>query len=118
KSGGMISGALRATSNSSGAARRPPSAAQALVATAATMTRELMALRMFDSLLGGVALRPFLRGQESAHQQNHHGDSNRGIADIEYQERAELAEMKVGEVADVAEAGAVEDVAERSAQHH
>src|SRR5437868_11269180 len=118
KSGGMISGALRATANSSGAARLPLRAAQPLLATAATMTRAEMALRMFDSLLGALALCRFLRGQERSQQQDHDGDANRCVADIEYQKRPEVSEMKVEEVGDIAVKRAVEDVAERSAQHH
>src|SRR4051812_18519593 len=103
KSGGMISGALRATANSSGVALCGRNVAHPLVATAATMTRAEMALRMFDSLLGLCALCPFLRGQEGPQQQDHDRDANRRIADIEYQKRPEVAEMEVGEVDHIAE---------------
>src|SRR3954462_6170773 len=118
KSGGMISGALRATANSSGAARLPLIAAHPLVARPATMTRAEMALRMFDSLLGLRALRSFLRGQERAHQQDHDRDANRCVPDIEDQKRPDIAEVKVEEVRHIAVERAVEDVAERSPEHH
>src|SRR5438445_10062011 len=112
KSGGTISGAERATANSSGALRFP-SAAHPLVARAATNTTAVKALRMFDSLLGA-----FLTGQERTEQQDHDRNTNRGVADIEYQKWAEVAKVQVGEVDDIAEARAVEDVAERPAENH
>src|SRR5690348_15374684 len=118
KSGGMISGAARATWNSSGARRLPVSAAQPLVATAATSRTAVMALRMFDCLLGLMPFPMILTGEKGSQQQDHDRDANRRIADIEYQKRTESPEMKVGEVDDIAEADSVDDVAERSAQHH
>src|SRR5690242_6425775 len=118
KSGGMISGALRATANSSGARRLFVSAAQPLVASADTTMTAVRALRMFDSLLGAGPFSVILTAQERAQQQDHDGDANRRIADIEYQKWPEVAEMKIGEVHDIAEADAVEDVAERPAEHH
>src|SRR5215218_10188914 len=110
KSGGTTSGALRATANSSG---DRPRVAQPAVATADSSTAAVMALRMFDSLL-----RSFLTSEEGAQQQDHDGNANRGIADVEYQKWPELAKVQVGEVHDIAVPRAVEDVAERSAQHH
>src|SRR3954447_23661931 len=118
QSGGMTSGALRGTWNSSGVLLLPVSDAQPLVASAAASARTVKALRMFDSLLG---LRPFmmiLTGDKGSQQQDHDGDANRGIADIEYQKRTEIAEVEVEEVDDEAVDGPVEDVAECSAEHH
>src|SRR6476469_1288015 len=83
KSGGMINGALRATANSSGVARWPCKVEQPLVVTAATSTRAVKTLRMFDVLLGAAALCLILTAQERPQQQDHDGNANRGIADIE-----------------------------------
>src|SRR5690242_12528603 len=118
KSGGMISGALRATANSSGARRLPVIEAHPLVASADTRMRAVRALRMFDSLLGAWPFSVILTAQERAQQQDHDGNANRRIADIEYQKWAEVAEMKICKVDDIAEPHAVDDVAERSPQHH
>src|SRR5258705_13758079 len=118
KSGGMINGALRATANSSGVPLRLLNKEQPLVATAATKRAAVRVLRMFDRLLGAGPLSLLLTGQERAQQQYHDADANRSIADIEYQKRAEVAEVKVGEVDDIAEPDAVEDVAQRAAEHH
>src|SRR4051794_17802785 len=118
KSGGMISGALRATANSSGVRERPRIAAQPLVATAATITRAVTALRMFDRLLGLRALRMVLTSEERTQQQDHYGDANRCVADIEYQKGPEVAEVEVGEVHHIAVASAVEDISQCSAEHH
>src|SRR5436309_15625122 len=118
KSGGTTSGALRAAVDSALGLRRFRNDAQPLVATSVTRTRAVRLLRMFDSLLGPLALCVILTSEERAQQQDHDGDANRRIADIEYQKRAELAEMKVGEVDHIAEAGAVEDITERSTEHH
>src|SRR3954447_13587041 len=108
KSGGTISGALRATANSSGVClwAQPATA----VATRSTAAK---ALRMFDSLLGA-----FLTVKERAQQQDDDGNANRRVSDIEDQERPPFPEMEVGEVGDVAMADAVEDVSERAAEHH
>ena len=56
KSGGMISGALRATANSSGVFGLWPTTPQPLVVAAAASTRAVVSLRMFVSLLGSTAL--------------------------------------------------------------
>src|SRR5947209_6685384 len=112
KSGGTISGAERATANSSGVCFLP-SEAHPLVASAAISTARVRTLRMFNSLLGS-----FLTGQEGAEQQDHYRNADRCVPDIEYQKRAEVAEVQVGEVDDIAVPRAVEDVTERSAQHH
>ena len=45
-------------------------------------------------------------------------NANRRVADIEYQKGTEVAKMQVGEVDDIAVPHPVEDVAERSAEHH
>jgi hypothetical protein len=52
-----------------------------------------------------------LTDQERAQQQDRDRDANRRIADIEYQKRAEVAEMQIEEIDDIAVAAAVEDVA-------
>src|SRR5689334_6226523 len=80
KSGGMISGALRATANSSGVRDRLRSAAHPLVVTVAASTTTVKSLRMFLYLLGAAALRLILTAQERAQQQDHDCDANRGIA--------------------------------------
>src|ERR1700755_2690598 len=98
----MINGALRATANSSGVRRFPVREAQPLVVTAAASTIAVMALRMFDSLLGLLPFAMTLTAQERAQQQDHDRDANRRIADIEYQKWTEIAEMQVEEVDDVA----------------
>src|SRR5690242_4220388 len=86
KSGGMISGALRATANSSGVDRRlPMRLAQPLVARTARARKAMEALRMFDCLPGVGPLTMILTGEERSQQQDHNGNANRGIADIEYQ---------------------------------
>src|SRR6476659_6925608 len=118
KSGGMISGALRATANSSGLFAWPFKIEQPPVVTAAASTRTVKALRMFDSRPGLIALWLIRTADEGAQQQDHDGDANRRIADIEYQKRPPLAKMEVGEVDDIAMTSAVEDIAERAAQHH
>src|SRR5258705_5443104 len=131
KSGGMINGALRATANSSGVPLRLLNKEQPLVATAATKRAAVRVLRMFDRLLGAGPLSLLLTGQERAQQQYHDADANRSIADIEYQKRAAhtvyeaqtqiwryTAKVQVGEVDDIAEPDAVEDVAERATEHH
>ncbi len=59
-----------------------------------------------------------LTGEEGSQQQDHDGNANRGIADIEYQKWTEVAEVKVEEVHDIAVERPVEDVSERSAEHH
>src|SRR3954467_6829668 len=71
KSGGMISGALRATANSSGAALRGFIKAQPLVVTAAASAKAVRALRMFDRLLGAIALCMILTAHKRAQQQDH-----------------------------------------------
>src|SRR4051794_36151510 len=116
KSGGMISGALRATANSSGVDERW--CAQPVKTAAPTSTAAKKALRMFDSLLGVATLCLILTSGERAQQQDHDGNADRSIADVEDQEGAPLPEMQIGEVGDIAVADAVEDVAERTAQHH
>src|SRR5438270_13394701 len=73
---------------------------------------------MFDSLLGFAALCLILTAQERAQQQDHDGDTNRRIADIEYQKRTECPKVQVREVDHIAMAGAVEDIAQRSAEHY
>jgi hypothetical protein len=73
---------------------------------------------MFDGLLGLMPFIMVLTGEERAQQQDHDGDANRRIADIEYQKRTDIAKMQVGEVDDIAEPHPVEDVAERAAEHH
>src|SRR6185369_2443252 len=119
KSGGMISGALRATANSSGVLFRPlRKMEQPLVATAATITTAVRTLRMFDSLPGFFTLCALLTSEERSQQQDHDADANRCVADIEYQKRPEVAEMQVSEVDDIAEADPVEDVSKRPAKHH
>src|SRR5206468_10244774 len=85
KSGGRISGAFRATANSSGVFALPN--AQPLVASAAASARAEKALRMFGSLLGTTALCLILTAHERAQQQDHDGNANSRIADIEYQKR-------------------------------
>src|SRR5690348_13016002 len=118
KSGGMISGALRATANSSGVLAPVRNAPHPLVVTAAASTRTVKSLRIFMYLLGAAALRLILTAQERAQQQDHDGNANRGIADIEYQKRPPFAKVKVGEIDDIAVQRPVEDVAERAAKHH
>ena len=83
KSGGTISGALRATVNSAFGLRRLRNAAQPLVATSATRTSAVRLLRMFDSLLRPGAFRVVLTSDERTQQQDHDRDANRRIADIE-----------------------------------
>src|ERR1051325_4069696 len=79
KSGGMISGALRATANSSPVVA-PATAplrgmvAHPLVATVAASTTTVKSLRMFLYLLGVAALCLILTAQERAQQQDHDGD--------------------------------------------
>src|SRR6185369_14439028 len=107
----MISGALRATANSSGVRLR--ACVQPTVEKVASRRTAPRALRMFDCLLGA-----FLTSEERAQQQDEDRDANSGIADVEYQKRPECAEVQVGEVDDIAVAHAVEDVAERTAEHH
>src|SRR6185503_16603238 len=107
------SGALLATANSSGVREWLFNAAQPLVETAATITRAESTLRMFDSLLGTI-----VTSEERAEQPDHHRNANRCVPDIEYQKRPEVTEMQVGEVDDIAVPHAVENVAERAAQHH
>src|SRR5689334_11249476 len=110
----MISGALRATANSSGVRLLLPwKTPHPAVERAAMIRTAPRALRMFDCLL-----RSLLTGQERAQQQHDDGNANSRIADIEYQKRTEIAEVQVGEVDHIAVAHAIEDVAERSAQHH
>src|SRR3954469_15385680 len=104
KSGGTISGALRATVNSS-LLFRLRNVAQPLVASVATTTRAERLLRMFDSLLRPRAFRVVLTSDERTQQQDHDGNANRRIADIEDQKRAELSEMQVEEVGHIAVAG-------------
>src|SRR6185369_664845 len=118
KSGGTISGALRATWNSSGVLGLPLRAAQPLVANAAVSARAEKALRMFGSLLGIAPCCLILTAQERAQQQDHDANANRRIADVEYQKRPVRTKMQVGEVDDIAMERSVEDVAERAAQHH
>src|SRR3954454_22772652 len=118
KSGGMINGALRATANSSGVRAVRLVVAQPLAVTAAPSTRAIKTLRMFDSLLGLTALFLILTAQKGAQQQDHDGNANRRIADIEYQKRAPFAKMQVRKVDHIAVQRPVEDVAERAAQHH
>src|SRR3954471_15287734 len=110
KSGGTISGALRATANSSGVL---PRVAQPLAPSATTASAAVKVLRMFDGLLGRI-----FTSEEGAEQQDDDRDADRRIADVEDEERPELAEVEVGEIDDIAEPHAVEDVAERAAEHH
>src|SRR6185369_7535617 len=107
----MISGALRATANSSGVRLR--ACVQPTVEKVASRRTAPKALRMFDCLLGA-----FLTSEERAQQQDQDRDANSGIAHIEYQKRPERAEVQVGKDDDIAVAHPVEDVAERTAQHH
>src|SRR5206468_10238843 len=79
KSGGMISGALRATANSSGAFGRPM--AQPAVASTAASARAEKALRMFGSLLGATARCLILTAHERPQQQDDDADADRRIAD-------------------------------------
>ena len=119
KSGGMISGALRATANSSGVFCVALEARAAAGGTAAAAAPErIRAYACSIRLLGAIALCLILTAEERAQQQDHDADANRGIADIEYQKRPPRAKMQVGEVDDIAVAHAVEDVAERAAEHH
>src|SRR5438270_798932 len=110
KSGGTISGALRATANSSGVRDLLFNEAQPLVETAATITRAESTLRMFDSLLGTI-----LTSEERAEQQDHYRNANRCVADIEDQKRTEVPEVQIGEVDDITMPHPVEDIAERPA---
>src|SRR3954452_8750531 len=87
KSGGMISGALRATANSSGVAARPFMVEQPPVATLAASTKAVKTLRMFVSLLRVTALFLILTAHERAQQQDQDGNANRGISDVKYQKR-------------------------------
>jgi len=59
-----------------------------------------------------------LTGEKRTQQQDHDGNANRGIADIEYQKWTKSPEVEVRIVHDIAEAHPIEDVAERSAKHH
>src|SRR5829696_3674668 len=112
----MISGALRATANSSGVLLLPSDVHPA-AESAATSRRAEEALSMFNRLRGVFALWAFLTSEERSQQQDHDADANRCVADIEYQKRPDVAEVQVGEVHDIAETGAIEDVAERSPEH-
>src|SRR4029078_5088691 len=96
KSGGMISGALRATANSSGARRLPIIEAHPLVARPDTSTRAAKAVRMFDSLLGAWPFVMILTAEEGSEQQDHDGDADRRIADLEYTAWPEVAQMHAG----------------------
>src|SRR4029079_11269182 len=73
---------------------------------------------MIGCLLGATALCLILTAHERVQQQDHDANANRRIPDVEYQKRAELTKMQVGEIDDVAVQRPVEDVAERSAEHH
>src|ERR1044071_5734066 len=106
KSGGMISGALRATANSSGVLGWPFRMEQPPVVTVAASTKAVISLRMFVSLLGVAALFLILTAQERAQQQDHDGNANRGIADVKYQKRTPLAKMQISKVDHIAVAGA------------
>src|SRR5215210_6022105 len=101
----MTNGALRATANSSSDFAWPlPKMLQPPMASAGRRMRG-RALRMIDSLLGRL-----WPGQESAQQQYDDADANRCIGDIKDQIGSPLPEMQVGEVHDIAEAHAIEDI--------
>src|SRR4051794_3624898 len=116
KSGGMISGALRATANSSGVEARL--CAQPVTVAAPASSKIVEILRILGFLLGIAPCRLILTSGERVQQQDHDGNADRRIAEVEDQERPPLAEMQVGEIGDIAVAHAVEDVAERAAKHH
>src|SRR5690349_13296411 len=98
KSGGMISGALRATANSSGVRLLLPwKMPHPAVERAAMIRTAPWALRMFDCLL-----RSLLTGQERAQQQHDDGNANSRITDVEYQKRPPPTKMQIKEVDDVA----------------
>src|SRR4030095_15634439 len=108
----MISGALRATANSSSDfCLPPPNTLQPASRIAGAMRRR--ALRMFIH-----SFRRLVTDQEGAEQQDNDADANRGIADIKDIKGPEHAKMKVQEVEYIAELHAVDDIPERSAQYH
>ncbi len=56
--------------------------------------------------------------EQRARNQQKHAERDARIGDVEDHEGAEIAEMQVGEVDDIAEAHAVDDIAERAAEDH
>src|SRR5688500_16845593 len=63
-------------------------------------------------------LRAGVPHQKGPQYQDHDADANRCIGDIEDQKGTPCAEVQIGEVENIAEAAPVDDIAERSAQHH
>src|SRR5205809_5579538 len=116
KSGGMISGALRATANSSGVFALLE--AQPVAAAAATNVTAKKTLRILWPLLGIAPCFMILTAHEGTQQQDHDGNANRRIADIEYQKGPPRAKLQVGEIDDIAVQRPVADVAEPAAAHH
>ncbi|PAV93036.1 hypothetical protein WR25_16805 [Diploscapter pachys] len=64
-------------------------------------------------LRGNVAL---VAHQERADKQHQHAEGDRGIRDVEDEERLPSAEVQIGEIDDVAKPHTVGDIAERPAQ--
>src|SRR4030095_11818869 len=107
----MISGALRATANSSSDfCLPPPNTLQPASRIAGAMRRR--ALRMFIH-----SFRRLVTDQEGAEQQDNDADANRGIADIKDIKGPEPAKMQVQEVEYIAELDAVDDISECAAQN-
>src|SRR3546814_4546364 len=66
----------------------------------------------------GVRVPGLFAQEQRARNQQKHAERDARIGDVEDHEGAEIAEMQVGEVDDIAEAHAVDDIAERRSEEH
>src|SRR4029453_12247473 len=108
----MISGALRATANSSSDfCLPPPKTLQPASRIAGTM--RIKALRIFIR-----SFRRLLPKQESAEQQDDDANANRRVADIKDIKGPPATKMQVEEVDHIAELHPIDDIPQRAAKDH
>ena len=72
---------------------------------------------MFIGSFWRLVLRRSVANEQGAEQQDHDPDANRRVGDIKDIKGPELAKMQVEEVDDIAEPHAIDDIAERAAEH-
>src|SRR4029453_7769245 len=108
----MISGALRATANSSSDfCLPPPKTLQPASRIAGAM--RIKTLRIFIR-----SFRRLLPKQESAEKQNDDANANRRVADIKDIKGPPATKMQVEEVNDIAELHSINDIPHRAAEYH